>query len=108
MNEKTAQVLKFNKYSGRLFSCHSCCIYGGGSRREQIAVVKKGVEIIVATPGRLNDLIAANVISLESVTYLVRKSICIYHPLGIECYLPTLNAKGMIILHRAVAIKCKA
>ena len=34
-------------------------------------VVTAGVEIIIATPGRLNDLIEANCIKVESVTYLV-------------------------------------
>ena len=46
-------------------------MYGGGSRREQVSVVRKGVEIVVATPGRLNDLIAAEILSLKSVSYLV-------------------------------------
>lgn len=53
------------------FTDYSCCVYGGGSRREQINTVTKGVEIIVATPGRLNDLINAKFVSLKSVTYLV-------------------------------------
>jgi len=34
-------------------------------------VVTDGVEIIIATPGRLNDLIEAGCIKVESVTYLV-------------------------------------
>ena len=39
--------------------------------RTQITTVQKGVEIIVATPGRLNDLISKDVIKLSSITYLV-------------------------------------
>ena len=50
---------------------HSVCVYGGGNRREQISVVQKGVEIVVATPGRLNDLLINGILSLASVTYLV-------------------------------------
>ena len=49
----------------------SVCVYGGGNRREQINVVTKGVEIIVATPGRLNDLVMHNIVNVKSVTYLV-------------------------------------
>ncbi|ESP00563.1 hypothetical protein LOTGIDRAFT_112416, partial [Lottia gigantea] len=49
----------------------SVCVYGGGNRREQIGSVTKGVEIIVATPGRLNDLIMNEVIDVRSVTYVV-------------------------------------
>jgi len=36
---------------------HSVCVYGGGSRQEQVNLVGEGVEIIIATPGRLNDLV---------------------------------------------------
>ena len=52
-------------------SIFSVCIYGGGDRRAQMKVVTDGVEIIIATPGRLNDLIEAGCIKVESVTYLV-------------------------------------
>ncbi|XP_055587469.1 uncharacterized protein LOC129739944 [Uranotaenia lowii] len=47
------------------------CLYGGGDRRAQINKVEAGVEIIIATPGRLNDLVSANVIDITSITYLV-------------------------------------
>jgi superfamily II DNA/RNA helicase len=33
------------------------CVYGGGNRLEQVNNVAEGVEIIIATPGRLNDLL---------------------------------------------------
>ncbi|XP_060557473.1 probable ATP-dependent RNA helicase DDX43 [Ruditapes philippinarum] len=60
------EVKKFS-YMG----IRSICVYGGGNRREQINMVTKGVEIIVATPGRLNDLVMNNIINVKSVTYLV-------------------------------------
>lgn len=47
------------------------CVYGGGSRKEQVNIVTKGVEIVIATPGRLNDLVEANILNISSVTYLV-------------------------------------
>lgn len=47
------------------------CVYGGGDRSGQIANVKNGVEIIIATPGRLNDLVNNNIINVNSITYLV-------------------------------------
>ncbi|CAF3871017.1 unnamed protein product [Rotaria sp. Silwood2] len=46
-------------------------IYGGSSRKSQIFQCEAGVEIIIATPGRLNDLVMSNVIDLRSVTFLV-------------------------------------
>uniref|UniRef100_UPI00398F06E9 probable ATP-dependent RNA helicase DDX43 isoform X3 n=1 Tax=Pristiophorus japonicus TaxID=55135 RepID=UPI00398F06E9 len=58
-----------NKYSYK--GIKSICIYGGGSRKDQISTVTKGVDIVIATPGRLNDLQMNNYINLKSITYLV-------------------------------------
>ncbi|NXE63492.1 DDX43 helicase, partial [Calcarius ornatus] len=48
----------------------SICVYGGGDRKGQIDMVTKGVDIVIATPGRLNDLQMNNFINLKSITYL--------------------------------------
>ncbi|KAF7710396.1 hypothetical protein HF521_009268 [Silurus meridionalis] len=58
-----------NKYSYKGFK--SICVYGGGDRRAQIKVVTSGVDIVIATPGRLNDLQMNELINLRSITYLV-------------------------------------
>ncbi|XP_018322876.1 probable ATP-dependent RNA helicase DDX43 [Agrilus planipennis] len=47
------------------------CVYGGGNRREQINTLNTGVDVIIATPGRLNDLVEAGHISVKSITYVV-------------------------------------
>lgn len=47
------------------------CVYGGGDRKKQIDNIRNGVEIVIATPGRLNDLINDKVIDVASITYLV-------------------------------------
>ncbi|XP_044724768.1 DEAD/DEAH box helicase domain-containing protein [Hirsutella rhossiliensis] len=50
------------------------CAYGGAPIRDQIAELKRGAEIIVCTPGRMIDLLAANqgrVTNLKRVTYVV-------------------------------------
>ncbi|XP_028923446.1 probable ATP-dependent RNA helicase DDX43 isoform X3 [Ornithorhynchus anatinus] len=49
----------------------STCIYGGGDRKGQISLVTKGVDIVIATPGRLHDLQMNDFINLRSITYLV-------------------------------------
>ncbi|XP_057705207.1 probable ATP-dependent RNA helicase DDX43 [Corythoichthys intestinalis] len=49
----------------------SICIYGGGDRNGQINLVRCGVDIVIATPGRLNDLQMNELIKLSSITYLV-------------------------------------
>lgn len=46
-------------------------MYGGGDRRAQIDVVTKGVQIVIATPGRLNDLVQARILDVSAVTYLI-------------------------------------
>ncbi|KAK3934790.1 Pre-mRNA-processing ATP-dependent RNA helicase PRP5 [Diplogelasinospora grovesii] len=48
--------------------------YGGAAIKDQIAELKRGAEIVVATPGRMIDLLAANqgrVTNLRRVTYIV-------------------------------------
>ncbi|KAJ8395314.1 hypothetical protein AAFF_G00032990 [Aldrovandia affinis] len=57
------------KYSYKGFK--SICIYGGGDRRTQICMTNCGVDIVIATPGRLNDLQMNGHINLRTVTYLV-------------------------------------
>ena len=37
----------------------SVCVYGGGDRSKQVSICTEGVEIVIATPGRLYDLISA-------------------------------------------------
>lgn len=46
-------------------------VYGGASIGEQIRNLKKGTQIVVATPGRLIDLIERKAIKLEQIHYVV-------------------------------------
>ncbi|KAJ8318546.1 hypothetical protein KUTeg_003637 [Tegillarca granosa] len=50
------------------------CVYGGTGISEQIAELKRGCEIIVCTPGRMIDMLAANngkVTNMRRCTYVV-------------------------------------
>ncbi|PPS10591.1 hypothetical protein GOBAR_AA10039 [Gossypium barbadense] len=49
----------------------STCIYGGAPKGPQIRDLKRGVEIVIATPGRLIDMLEAQNTNLKRVTYLV-------------------------------------
>lgn len=49
----------------------SVCVYGGGDKSLQTDLCTQGVQIVIATPGRLYDLIQSKVINITSVTYLV-------------------------------------
>ncbi len=64
-----AEDLKdYAKYSGGI---RIVPVYGGASIKNQIDSIKKGVQIIVATPGRLLDLMERGVIDLSNVRSLV-------------------------------------
>ena len=56
-----------------LFSSFSMCIYGGDSKSvaDQAQLIRQSVNIVIATPGRLKDLMARELIHLASVTYVV-------------------------------------
>ncbi len=46
-------------------------VYGGASISEQIRKVRRGAHIIVATPGRLIDLLARKVVNLTTIKYVI-------------------------------------
>ncbi len=50
---------------------HVVAVYGGTSISMQIRDLKRGVQIVVATPGRLIDLIERKAINLEKIKYVV-------------------------------------
>ncbi|GAB5373286.1 hypothetical protein AAMO2058_001737700 [Amorphochlora amoebiformis] len=47
------------------------CLTGGSMRGRQISLLGKGLEIIVATPGRLIDCVESGAVSLDRVSYVV-------------------------------------
>jgi len=46
-------------------------VYGGASIQHQITAIKKGVQIVVATPGRLLDLISRRAINITTINIVV-------------------------------------
>ena len=58
----------FSKY---IDGMHIVPVYGGADIRPQIRAIKHGTQIIVATPGRLVDLINRGVMELEKVNNIV-------------------------------------
>ncbi|XP_052195581.1 ATP-dependent RNA helicase-like protein DB10 [Diospyros lotus] len=61
------EAVKFGK-SSRI-SC--TCLYGGAPKAPQLRELDRGVDIVVATPGRLNDILEMKRVSLRQVSYLV-------------------------------------
>lgn len=49
----------------------STCIYGGAPKGPQAGDLRRGVEIVIATPGRLIDFLETRTTNLRRVTYLV-------------------------------------
>jgi len=47
------------------------CAYGGAPKREQAKALRDGVEILIATPGRLIDFLESNTTNLRRVTCLI-------------------------------------
>lgn len=52
-------------------SMSAVAIYGGANIEEQIKAIKRGIDIIVATPGRMIDLLEREEISLQSLEMVV-------------------------------------
>lgn len=47
------------------------CIYGGAEVREQLRQIERGCDLLVATPGRLVDLIERGRLGMENIQFLV-------------------------------------
>lgn len=47
------------------------CVYGGAPTRGQLALLAKGVDILVATPGRLNDFLQRGLVNLAHTKFFV-------------------------------------
>jgi len=60
----------FNAY-GRYLNLRHLVIFGGVSQYQQVGALRRGVDILVATPGRLLDLMNQRIISLQDIKYFV-------------------------------------
>lgn len=61
------EVNKFGKTS----RIRNTCVYGGVPKGPQIRDLQKGVEVLIATPGRLIDMLESGKTNLRRITYLV-------------------------------------
>ncbi|KAM9327077.1 putative ATP-dependent RNA helicase DDX17 [Gastrophryne carolinensis] len=69
--ELAQQVQQVADEYGRSSRLKSTCIYGGAPKGPQIRDLERGVEICIATPGRLIDFLEAGKTNLRRCTYLV-------------------------------------
>jgi ATP-dependent RNA helicase DeaD len=64
----TEDIKKFKKYVPGM---KIVAVYGGTPIGSQIRELKKGAQIVVATPGRLIDLIERKAVDLDNISYVV-------------------------------------
>lgn len=64
-------VSDLENFSERFKKLNIVAVYGGASISEQIRKVKRGAQIIVATPGRLIDLLGKKAVNLTTIKYVV-------------------------------------
>jgi ATP-dependent RNA helicase DeaD len=64
----TRDLQNFSKHTG---GAHVVAIYGGASIEGQIREMRKGPQIVVATPGRLVDMIERGVVDLARIEFVV-------------------------------------
>jgi ATP-dependent RNA helicase RhlE len=69
--ELAAQVAQSVETYGKYLPFKSAVIFGGVGINPQISLLKKGVDIVIATPGRLLDLISQNCLDLTKVEFFV-------------------------------------
>jgi len=69
--ELAAQVYANVREYSEFLDIKSTVIFGGVNQTPQVATVRQGVDVLVATPGRLLDLINQNYVSLKRVEILV-------------------------------------
>jgi ATP-dependent RNA helicase DeaD len=62
------EIENFNKHTKGI---NLVAVYGGSSISNQIRDIRRGVQIVVATPGRLIDLIERKAINLDEISYVV-------------------------------------
>jgi len=56
---------------GRYLPLRHQVIFGGVSQHSQVQAIRRGVDILVATPGRLLDLMQQGLVSLRDIQYFV-------------------------------------
>lgn len=69
--ELADQIHKSIKLYGKYLNIRATVVFGGVSINSQKASMKKGVDVLVATPGRLLDLISQKIVNFKSLEFFV-------------------------------------
>ncbi len=69
--ELAIQIEESFKSYGRHTSIQSTVVFGGVTQASQVKAIKNGVDVLIATPGRLLDLMNQRIISLKDIEIFV-------------------------------------
>lgn len=69
--ELALQISESVRQLSRFTGIQHVAVFGGVSQHAQVSKLRAGASIVVATPGRLKDLLQQNLLSLQYVKYLV-------------------------------------
>lgn len=69
--ELAIQIYESFRIYGKYTRLKYCVIFGGVSQKPQEKLLMQGVDILVATPGRLNDLIGQKLIDLKHIKIFI-------------------------------------
>uniref|UniRef100_A0A0K0FAN7 RNA helicase n=1 Tax=Strongyloides venezuelensis TaxID=75913 RepID=A0A0K0FAN7_STRVS len=69
--ELAQQVLEVSRDYCDAMNLRMCCLFGGTARGVQARDLQRGVDIVVATPGRLIDFLATDTTNLRRCSFLV-------------------------------------
>ncbi len=64
----TNEIKHYSKY---VKGMNSVAVYGGASITEQAREIRRGAQIIVATPGRMQDMINRGLVNITQIKYLI-------------------------------------
>lgn len=57
--------------AGKSCGVESVCLYGGTPKGAQISALKSGIDIVIGTPGRIQDLVEMGICRLQEVSFVV-------------------------------------
>lgn len=70
--ELCVQITKdLTNYCSHVKPLNMVAVYGGASIQDQIGKIKRGAQVVIATPGRLMDLLERKAVNLSKIEYLV-------------------------------------
>ncbi len=61
----------FVDYTRHMPALQIVAVYGGSSIEQQVRLLKAGAQVIIATPGRINDLIRQKKVNLKAIQFLI-------------------------------------